>query len=117
MRSIKDFWVPRKKYALVNELSKIHPEKRPQFEKMTKEQLYAIWYSICRKNQETTPSPGVEVDKGLAAQNDFIVDIMRKTQRYEDHIKTLRSLIFRYVGISRMQDMDKARFGETAEVN
>ena len=38
-----DFWRPRHKYQLVDELSKIYPTDRAKFQRMRSAQLRAIW--------------------------------------------------------------------------
>ncbi len=40
---MNDFWIPRFKYQLVDELSKIYPNDRAKFQRMKLAQLRAIW--------------------------------------------------------------------------
>jgi hypothetical protein len=44
-----NFWIPNQKPQLVNLLSLTYPQDKNKFERMTKKRLYAILFSIRRK--------------------------------------------------------------------
>ena len=48
----RDFWVPRFKYQLVDELSKIWPLDRASFQRTARIQLRAIWISHFKRKLE-----------------------------------------------------------------
>jgi len=44
-----DFWLPQYKWQLINILSLTYPQDKNKFKRMTKKRLYAILFSIRRK--------------------------------------------------------------------
>ena len=47
---MSEFWVPKKKYELISNLSLMYPGIRSTLESMSKAQLYAIFYRIRKKH-------------------------------------------------------------------
>jgi len=43
---MKDYWIPKFKYELVDWLSKRYPGEQHKFGNMNKKRLYAIYFSV-----------------------------------------------------------------------